>query len=275
MISLILGADGMVGKALAKIIPNAILGTHENADITDYESLFAIFSAYRPDIVYLAAAITNVDKCENRKTDKTNIAGSLLVARLCEMFSAKFVFFSSGYVFSGISRVPQSEGDIVSPIQNYGHQKTTVERRVIEAQQSALIIRTIGIFGEGPRNKNFVKAVANTVRRGAKFYAPVDQYMNPILASDLADITVTLALKHTGLFHVAGDECLSKFEYARRVAEYFGEERLVEGVASAALDQIAPRPRMACLDTAELGRLHLSVPSFQKGLQKYLSIEYG
>lgn len=276
MISLILGAEGQVGHALSRKIPNAILGTHETADITKYDALFSMFSEHRPDIVYMPAGITNVDKCEDPRTDKVNVVGAMQVARMCDMFGAKFVFFSSSYVFDGVLKRPYTEQDIIAPIQNYGKQKVAVELGLLQMPvKNCVIIRTVGVFGDGHKNKSYVKQIAKAVKRGERVRAPVDQYMNPISSSDLVSISIVLALKYTGIFHVAGDECMSKFYFAQKVAEYFGKMRLIEPVPSSKLGQAAARPRMGCLDCSELGRHGLSAPSFEKGLHKYLSTEYG
>lgn len=275
MISLILGAEGMVGHALARKIPNAVLGTHDDMDITDYEVMFKVFSKHRPDIVYLPAGITNVDKCEDPSTDRANIHGAIQVARLCDMFGTKLIYFSSAYVFSGISMVPYTEHDITNPAQRYGHQKVIVERMLIESNINCVIIRTVGVFGEGPKNKNYVKQVIKSIRRGEKFISPTDQMMNPISVTDLATISIVLGMARSGVFHVAGDTCMTKYEFARMVAAYFGKEKSIEGVTSRKLDQAAVRPHNACLDCSKLVNAGMPVPSFQEGLHRYLSAEYG
>lgn len=275
MKSLIIGADGLVGQALARQMPSALKTTHETLDITNYNSLFKLFSDERPGTVYLAAAITNVDACQDASTGATNVGGTTLVLRLCEMFDAKLVWFSSGYVFDGKSKAPYTEQDECNPIQNYGIQKRTVERTILNSKHNALVIRTIGVFGEERGNKNFVKSVAASVTTRKKVFAPTDQYMNPISSYNLATITIGLAQHQTGVWHVAGDETVSKYEFAARVAGYFGKEKLVEGVTSDKLKQKAPRPRMGALDCSELGRVMWAAPSFQKGLMGFLEAEYG
>jgi len=73
MKSLIIGTQGLVGSALTRCLPNAIQGIPMEAtdpkqrymDIMKYETLFKVFSEIRPRVVYLAAAIANVDKCED------------------------------------------------------------------------------------------------------------------------------------------------------------------------------------------------------------------
>ena len=216
-----------------------------------------------------------MDKCEDISTNKVNLAGTLLVLRVCEMFSAKMVWLSSGYVFNGLSKVPYQEHMQTDPVQNYGRQKEKVEREMLHADTPVLIVRTIGVFGSEAGNKNFVKSVAATITSRRTVYAPTDQYMNPIFSNDLAVITVGLARHHTGIFHVAGNECMTKFEYAQRIANWFGKEKQVVGVTSDKAKQKAPRPTMACLDCGEINDLGYSVPNFTVGLSQFLESEYG
>jgi nucleoside-diphosphate-sugar epimerase len=59
---LIIGARGLVGSALAKRIPDALLGISVEpkeknqvyTDVAKYETLLRVFSTYRPKTVYLA-----------------------------------------------------------------------------------------------------------------------------------------------------------------------------------------------------------------------------
>src|SRR5512138_1937899 len=202
MKSLIIGARGLVGSALKRQLPNAIEGipvepkkntNQVYADVTKYESLFKVFSNHRPDIVYLSAAIAHVDRCEESKgTDVVNVAGSLTVLRLCEMFGSKLVYFSSSYVFDGRKKEPYTEIDEPCPINYYGAQKRLVETVIQKSEAEYLIIRTVGVYGTERLKKNFAKQVISNVFAGRKVFAPTDQWMNPILSDDLAKITVQL-----------------------------------------------------------------------------------
>lgn len=275
MKTLILGSEGLVGQALARQIPTAIKGTHENLDITRYDALFKVFADERPSVVYCAAANPNVDACEKIETNKVNISGTLLVLRLCEMFDAKLVWFSSSYVFDGKSRYPYSEQELTNPIQAYGKQKLSTETNILASGHNALIVRTVGVFGEERGNKNFVKSVASSVASNRKVFVPTDQYMNPVSSIDLASVTIHLAKNYNGIYHVAGDEVLSKYEFALRIAKFFDKEKMVEGVTSDKINQPALRPRMGALDCSQIGRLGEKIPSFEKGLSTFLEFEYG
>lgn len=275
MNDIIFGADGLVGRALQKFLPKATRYTHEDVDITSYEGLMRVFDSQRPKVVYLAAANTNVDACEDVNTGKVNIGGTLLVLRLCEMYAAKLVWFSSSYVFNGRSRQAYAEQAVRDPIQEYGKQKARVEQEILMSHHPALIIRTVGVFGPERGKKNFVKGVAAAVASKKIVMAPTDQYMNPILSYDLAETVVGLAAHHQGIYHVAGDDTMSKYEYARMVAGFFGKEKLIEGVTSDMLKQKALRPKMGALKCEELERNGFKIPSFQLGLERFLSEEYG
>jgi len=282
MNELIIGSQGLIGSALKKLLPDAIEGVQQEAqnkkqvyiDITKYETMFKVFSNFRPVIVYLPAAITNVDKCEDTSTDIVNIHGATMVLRLCEQFESKLVYFSSSYVFDGDSQYPYDTTQDTNPINNYGLQKTTMENLILQSECKYVIVRTVGVFGTERRKKNFAKAVVSTIFSGKQIYVPNDQYMNPVNSYDLANVTIRLAHRHEGLFHVAGDTCLTKAEFAQRIAKYFDLESMVVPTPSSEMKQRAKRPKMGCLDCYGLEEIGLHVPSLSGGLLHFLESEY-
>lgn len=282
MNSLIIGSQGLVGSALAKQLPDAVLGVQVEpiskkqvyTELTKYETLLKVFSDHRPSIVYLPAYITNVDKCEDFGTNAVNVRGAITVLRLCEQFDSKLVFFSSSYVFDGTSDKPYDVAHETCPIQNYGRQKETVEKAILNSDAKFLIVRTVGVFGEERKKKNFVKQVISAIFANREVFAPVDQFMNPILSVDLAKVTIKLAEKQNGIYHVAGDESISKFEFAKRVARYFKMENLVKGLTTEEMKQRAPRPKMGSLNCSGLLDVGLKVPSFQAGLNHFIEMRY-
>lgn len=282
MKSLIIGSQGLVGSALARQLSDAILGVQVEPfkknqvymDLVKYESLLKVFDAHRPDIVYLPAYITNVDKCEDLGTNVVNIRGAITVLRLCEQFNSKLIFFSSSYVFDGNSKEPYGVEHETCPIQNYGMQKESVEKAMLLSDAKFVIVRTVGVFGEERRKKNFAKSVISAIFSGKTVFAPTDQFMTPILAVDLARASIQLALKAHGIYHVAGDECVTKFEFARRIAKYFNLESKVVGVTTNEMKQRAPRPKMGGLNCRSMLDVGLRIPSFQGGLLHFLEMSY-
>lgn len=282
MKSLIIGGRGLVGSALKHQIPDALIGINVEpkesnqvyTDITKYETLFKVFKNHRPQIVYLPAAITNVDKCESQSTDIVNIRGATTVLRLCESFESKLVYFSSSYVFDGNKKEPYSVLDETKPLNNYGQQKLAMENLMLQSDAKCLIVRTVGVYGVERTKKNFAKQVISAIFSGKSVYAADDQYMNPILSSDLARLVVRLSQKHAGLWHVAGDTCLTKYEFARKIAGYFGLESMIKSVTSDDMNQKAMRPKNGCLDCSDLITAGFNIPNFDAGLARFLSLEY-
>lgn len=283
MKSLIIGARGLVGSALSRQIPDAIRGfpveTHDKnsvyLDIMKYETLFKVFSKYRPDMVYLPAAIAHVDKCEDSSgTDTVNIRGAITVLRLCESFGAKLVYFSSSYVFDGAKKEPYTEVDEMCPINHYGEQKKIVEETIRTSDAKYVIVRTVGVYGTERLKKNFAKQVISAIFSQRKVFATTDQFMNPILSDHLAKVSVQLANKYNGLYHVSGDSCLSKYDFAVQIARYFNMEGLIQPVKTEEMNQKAKRPKNGCLDCSLIERLGIPVPSFSGGLIKFLGSEY-
>lgn len=283
MKSLIIGSGGLVGSALTRCLPDAIQGVQMEAknkqqmyiDIIKYETMLKAFSVHRPKIVYMAGAITDVNKCEDHGTSIVNVKGTIEALRLCEQFEAKFVFYSSSYVFDGTKKSPYTTQDETNPVQMYGKQKELVENVILTSEANYLILRTVGIFGQERKRKNFAQQVIKSVFAGKDVYAPSDQYMNPVWSNDLARISVRLAQSSArGVFHVSGDTCLSKFEFAKRIAGYFGYEDKVIPVTTPEMKQRAPRPMMGCLDCSDLFDLGIDIPSLDNGIQKFLGSEF-
>ena len=282
MRTLIIGAQGLVGSALKKLIPSALEGIQVEAktknqryiDIAKYETLFKVFSEFRPQVVYLPAAIAHVDKCEDVSTNVVNIRGTTTVLRLCEQFESKLVWFSSSYVFDGYSKVPYPVISDTNPLNNYGKQKEAVERLILKSDADFVIIRTVGVFGEERRKKNFAKQVISSVFAGTKVNVPNDQFMNPILSTDLAKVAIKLADKEKGLFHVSGDTCISKYDFAVKIAKYFNLDSLIIPTTTDEMKQRAMRPKMGCLDCSSLTELGIQIPSLESGILKFLQLEY-
>ena len=82
-----------------------------------------------------------------------------------------------------------------------------------------------------------------------------DQYSSPTFADNLAEALLRLAkYPDNGVFHTAGRSCVSRYEFAVKLAEIFDyPTRLVEPVHASDFKQMAERPKNSCLqvDKAE------------------------
>lgn len=287
----VIGANGLVGHALMRHLD--AVGTYRNCkdnliegkkyeylDITDKQKVCEFFVAHKPKRVFLAAANPWVDGCENLETDKVNISGVGNVIAGCEQHNAQVVFFSSSYVFDGESQTPYRHKDETFPVNRYGRQKEQIEKHLANREGVQwLIIRTVGVFGHEGSPKSFVAQVERAVKGNKKIYVPSDQTMNPIWSMDLARLSVRLSDRYTReIFHVAGDKCLSKYDFAINIAYKLGAKKphdLIIGMKSEDMKQMAIRPKNGCLDCGQLVARAMTVPSLERGLWKFVASEYG
>jgi len=113
---LILGANGMLGRDLAVVFPEARLCGHKDLDITDEAAVEAYILGAKPDLVINAAAYTNVDGCEDEPETAFAVNGDApgYIAAACREAGARLVHYSTDYVFDG-SKTEYIESDDDEP----------------------------------------------------------------------------------------------------------------------------------------------------------------
>ena len=269
MKALVIGAPGQVGRALMRLIPTAgmdAIGTYRSRpvsnmlplDVTDHAAVRSVIGEQRPSVVFLTAALTAVDYCEDHQDEAwaINVHGPEVVARAADDVGAKTVFFSTEYVFDGTSG-PYGEDDPISPQGVYARSKAEGEQAVLAATKNSLIARTTVVFGWDPTSKNFAMQVWERLSAGERMRVPNDQVSNPTLADFLALATVIMAQEDVrGIVNVVGRDRVARSEFAVRLARALGlDEGLIDPISTAELNQIAPRPLDAGLRTEKLAEL--------------------
>lgn len=249
MTALVIGASGLVGGALLRVLDGAI-GTYltrpreglRHLDAADASAVRRAVAEIGPDAVFFPAADPNVDWCEEHPEDsyRRNVTPAIGALRAAREAGSRFAFFSSDYVFDGRAG-PYAEDDAPAPLQVYGQHKLEVERAVLA--EGGTVVRTTTVYGEETgAPKNFVLRLIARLRAGERVTVPMDQVSTPTWADDLAAAAVAVAGR-PGLWHAAGRELMARDELARTVARVFGlDEHLIDPVATASLRQRAQRP---------------------------------
>ncbi len=258
---LITGSNGLLGTALLKdaALDYEVVGTSASpptgvhqplcfyqADIRNADAMQEVMEKVRPAAVLHTAAMTNVDACELDPdlAYAVNVEGTKHVARAARDVGAKLIALSSDYVFSG-ERGPYDEEDAVGPISVYGRTKLEAEEAVRELCKDYCIARTSVLFGwyMGAR-VNFVTWLIDTLRAGREANIVTDQTNAPTLIDSAVWMLLALVEQNVqGVFHTAGAESLSRYDFALRIAEHFElDASLIRPVRSADLQQPAPRP---------------------------------
>lgn len=113
------------------------------------------------------------------------------------------------------------------------------------------------LWGMGKGGKtSFVEFVRGSLAAGKTIRIVTDQIGNPTLAEDLALAIWKLVLGgYSGLYHVAGSERNSRYEWARAIAAHYGlDSGLIQPCLTSDLKQAARRPLESGLLCGKLAR---------------------
>lgn len=260
---LIIGASGLVGSNILEFykgIGKEAIGTYfsneqaglEKLDCANTSAIEKIISNYQPGVIIAPFALANVDLCEtDRKLCwQQNITNMRNVADAARISGAKFVFFSTDYVFDG-KNGPYTEGDPTCPINYYGLSKEIMEKYIAQVDPSALIARITVVYGREFAEKNFILRLLSNLKANRLTKVPIDQIGSPTYAADIGPaINDLLAKDASGIIHLSGDEQISRYEFARLAAEIFGfRSDQIAPVKTSELNQVAKRPLVAGLKT--------------------------
>jgi dTDP-4-dehydrorhamnose reductase len=271
---LISGATGTLGRAFARICDRRNLAYHvltrQEMDIADPASVEAAIVRYKPWAVINAGGYVRVDDAEGEaeRCMRENTHGPTVLALAAIRHGVRLMTFSSDLVFDGSTDRPYVESDKVAPLGVYGRSKADAERRVLDADPQALVIRTSAFFGPWDEH-NFVGQALDAIGSGRPFAASADQVVSPTYVPDLVNVALDLLIdKETGVWHLTNGEAMSWAELARRACAAAGiEPATLEEVGGDALGQPAPRPAYSAL-SSERGML---LPSFGDALGRYLN----
>jgi dTDP-4-dehydrorhamnose reductase len=198
------------------------------------------------------AGLTNIERCEENPAlaHRVNVELAATVAEACASLKVPLVHISTDHLFSGETPMA-TETDAPAPLNVYAQTKAEAERLVAAAWPRALIIRT-NFYGWGPSyRRSFSDAVLAALRADQPISLFTDVYYTPILAAVVATTCHALVdAGASGVYNVAGEERLSKFEFGCRLAAAFGlDASLLRPGSITDLPSLAPRPRDMSLNT--------------------------
>lgn len=277
--ALVVGASGQVGRHVSAALAARgwrVTGTGNTRagagllplDLRDEAAIRQVIGRLKPDLCVLAAALTNVERCEVEPelAEQLNARAPAVVAAACRAVGGRTIGLSTEYVFDGAAG-PYAEDDPVCPVSVYGRSKLGGERAVLAANPAALVVRTTVVFSYCPGDKNFIMQLIDRLGAGQAMRVPSDQSSSPTPAPFLGDVLAGLATTATGLLHVAGDEVMDRAAFAARAARALGlDPGLVVPVQTRELGQRARRPLRAGLRVERLRSLGIRPPSLDAAL---------
>jgi dTDP-4-dehydrorhamnose reductase len=254
---LLIGADGMLGRAMQAAAPAGVAlrpSTVADLDITDAAGVDAAMAGDL-DWVINCAAWTRVDDAEEHEAEATRINGEAvgIIARAAARHGARVLHISTDYVFDGQLGRPYREDDVPNPQGAYGRSKLAGEKELMRVDGGRwMVVRTQWLYGGGP---SFVRTMWSRAKAGQASRVVADQFGAPTHVSELAQVIWRLAGERAeGIWHAAAGGYTNWFEVARLVYAAVGADpTLVTSCTTAEFGARAPRPADGRLDTSKLG----------------------
>lgn len=242
-------------------------------NLTDSSAVAQLFLQHPPALVIHCAAATHIDWCESHPQEAMRInaqaAGDLAAHALS--CGVGFVHISTDAIFDGHAG-GYTESSPAHPLNTYARTKFAGEQAVLHAHPNALILR-VNIFGWNLQSKfSLAEWILDRLERKESVPGFSDVIFSPILANHLAPWILQLRdCGATGVFNVGSSDHMSKFDFARLVAEIFGlDDSLVLHSSVVASTLAAPRPRNLWLNTGKLAAaLGHPLPTIRQGLEQF------
>ena len=262
MTIVVAGANGLVGSRIVARLsgagervvalgrgPRRVEGAFEYVEVDLLrapEKLWELMGRMRPAGVINAAAMTDVDACEQSPLDAwaLNVRAVEVAASACAQAGARLTTLSTDYVFDGF-KGSYSEDDAPNPRGIYARTKRAGEEAALILADDVAVCRVALIYSGRPgAKKTFPLTVLESLRAGKPVKAFSDQIGSPTLADNAAEMVIGVHRSGAkGMFHCAGATEISRVEFGRALARKLAtDEALIAPVRLADLQLPAPRP---------------------------------
>lgn len=262
---LVTGSNGLLGQKLTDLylrVPEVELiatGLNHNRhpedegfiytslDITNRKNVMDVIGKYKPDCIINAAAMTNVDACEEKKEmcDALNVDAVQYLCEAAKKHNAHLIHLSTDFIFDGTAG-PYKEDDEPNPLSYYGHSKLKGEQIIQSELENWAIIRTVLVYGlvADMSRSNIVLWAKESLEKGREISVVDDQYRSPTLAEDLAmGCFLVESQGKNGIYNISGKDQVNIYEIVEMVAKRYNLSMdKVSRTTSESLNQKAKRP---------------------------------
>jgi dTDP-4-dehydrorhamnose reductase len=263
MVVLVTGGNGQLGQALQAIAPQYgalqfYFAGSDEADITDKQSLVAIFNKVKPNFCINAAAYTAVDKAESEpeKAHLINVEGAKNLAEVCKALGTTLLHISTDFVFDGKKTTPYTEEDATDPQGVYGLTKLQGETEIQNALKENYIIRTSWLYSE--YGNNFMKTMLRLAGERDSLGVVDDQTGTPTNTNDLAEALIKIIVsgkKEYGIYHYSNEGQATWYDLAKKIFEINNIAIDLRPIPTTAYPTPAKRPEYSVLDKSKIKRV--------------------
>lgn len=272
---MVTGTCGRLGASLFEFLSSregeVRAVSRKGLDLSEKAEVSKHLAAFRPDLIFHTAAMTDVDECERDPTRawRDNLEATRNLAEAAAALNARLIHFSTDYVFDGQKSSPYIELDSPNPLSVYGKTKLAAERAVSSLVENYAIIRVAWLFGV---KGDFVSFVKGEIAQGRSPRLATDHRGSPGYIPDLLAAIQQIAKSDVrGIFHLTNSGYCDRFQMGQEIIRILGSR--VEPIPStgAEIGFIASRPRQSVLSCRKYEEsFGHTLRSWQEALRAYL-----
>lgn len=282
--ALVVGSTGLLGSRISRVLSDNydVTCTHNrnsplpgfksfNLDIANFNEIENFLTRNDFDLVINCAGLTSVEACEIRPEAAWQLNATLPyhLAVLSKKFEARFIHVSTDH-FQSEFNFPRDENANMWPINQYGYTKMAGEKFVLQFNQTATVIRT-NFFGLTVNaSHSLLDFLVSRLLNNEKIVGFEDVQFSPLGVMTLVSIISEIAKgDFPGLINAAGNEAISKLDFARMVANITKKDQsLVSAGSVSTLGGAVSRPNYLALDGSKLASsLAFKLPSIESMLK--------
>ena len=276
------GLSGLVGSRVVELLSPQFqfenLSLETGVDITKRETVDQYFKSSNASWVFHFAARTDVDGAEKERSLKensptwvVNVNATQYIVDACKKYGKKLLYISTDFVFDG-KKDAYDEEHVPHPLRWYGETKYEGEKIVRSLGTQSLIVRIANPYRIHTFAKpDFVHKIIDRLVHRQTVTAAQDQILIPTFIDDIA-VALQKLIEHdaSGVYHVVGNQALSPFDVAQKIASVFGFDSglVVPTTFDKYFEGRAPRPFHANLKNAKITKLGVVMHSFDEVLPR-------
>lgn len=246
----------------------------DDFDLTDQKAVRDAVLGYAPDVIVHCAAYTAVDKAEDEGREvcrKVNVEGTRNMAQCAKELDAKFMYFSTDYVFPGTGTTPYVEDDATGPSNFYGLTKLEGEQVVKELLTKYFTLRISWVFAD--HGHNFIRTMLRLSETHDTLTVVNDQIGSPTYCPDVAKLVCEMIrTEQYGTYHVTNEGLCSWYDFAVEIFRQAGKNVTVKPVTSEEYGASkAVRPKNSRMSKDKLVQAGFDrLPPWQDALTRFL-----
>ena len=234
---LITGCSGYIGSKLIDFLhlnEYSYLGIDKNCieeeniikfNLIDKDKTFKVLEEKRPKIIIHCGTFSAIpyrdDFLSSLKEDTISLIN--ILEYLKENINVRFIFFSSSYVYSGISSKEICHEDTpLNPTHNFGIAKLFFENLILKSHANSIIFRLSSVFGSG--NQLQPNAIKNMIKQAIDYnvveiWGEGMRKMQYVYIDDVVQSIIDSNKFKTGIYNLGGNDYISVLETANIISK--------------------------------------------------------